>query len=350
MKKCCSDCVEDMKLMFYIEKNGVVGECNYCLSKEDKCIALDDVIFKQIFEFISKAYVKKTTIFGRPLYNLVQKEWKLFGDNRHQIKIFKDLCEIYDINIKEIYDYAVIGEKTNNYIMLWEDFKQKIKHENRFNVSLPQEIIGLIGFQSKNTLYKALYDGTIIYRARKDFIIDESLKIDSSPTCIKKMVGMPPKEQAKSGRANPEGIPYLYLANNLETAIAEVRPWIGVPITVAKFELTETVMVINFSSFHERSILDYLDEDVESSLNRLSFFLYLGEELSTPTSLEDSYLDYLPTQYLAEVIKNQGYQGIIYDSSLGNAQNIVLFNQDCVEVESTELHVITHINYGFNYL
>ncbi|MFZ0569740.1 MAG: RES domain-containing protein [Rhodomicrobium sp.] len=34
------------------------------------------------------------------------------------------------------------------------------------------------------------------------------------------------------GRANPRGIPYLYLASTRDTALAEVRPWIGSHITV----------------------------------------------------------------------------------------------------------------------
>jgi RES domain-containing protein len=38
-----------------------------------------------------------------------------------------------------------------------------------------------------------------------------------------------PKWQGE-GRANPRGIPVLYLATHRETALAEVRPWIGAVI------------------------------------------------------------------------------------------------------------------------
>src|ERR1700732_638174 len=42
-----------------------------------------------------------------------------------------------------------------------------------------------------------------------------------------------PNWQAE-GRANPRGIPALYLATTRDTALAEVRPWIGAVISVAQ--------------------------------------------------------------------------------------------------------------------
>jgi hypothetical protein len=37
----------------------------------------------------------------------------------------------------------------------------------------------------------------------------------------------PFKNRAQEGRANPKGIPVIYLATEAETAVAEVRPWVG---------------------------------------------------------------------------------------------------------------------------
>lgn len=42
----------------------------------------------------------------------------------------------------------------------------------------------------------------------------------------------PLKDRAREGRANPKGIPYLYLATAKETALAEVRPWVGSKVSV----------------------------------------------------------------------------------------------------------------------
>ena len=51
--------------------------------------------------------------------------------------------------------------------------------------------------------------------------------------------------RAREGRANPKGIPYLYLATEQETAVAEVRPWIGSRVSIAVFLLSREVRVVN---------------------------------------------------------------------------------------------------------
>ncbi|WP_255309226.1 RES domain-containing protein [Gilliamella sp. WF3-4] len=50
-------------------------------------------------------------------------------------------------------------------------------------------------------------------------------------------MGSPPKGTSSAGRANPIGISYLYLANNLETCISEVRPNNASSIYVSKFNI-----------------------------------------------------------------------------------------------------------------
>jgi RES domain-containing protein len=46
------------------------------------------------------------------------------------------------------------------------------------------------------------------------------------------------------GRANPPGIPYLYLATDPGTALAEMRPSVGQGMTVASFQIKKTVTVV----------------------------------------------------------------------------------------------------------
>ena len=41
---------------------------------------------------------------------------------------------------------------------------------------------------------------------------------------------------AAAGRANALGIPVLYLTLELNTAIAEVQPWIGSPVSISQFQ------------------------------------------------------------------------------------------------------------------
>lgn len=44
-------------------------------------------------------------------------------------------------------------------------------------------------------------------------------------------------DRAREGRANPTGIPALYVATSPETAVSEVRPWVGADVSVAACRL-----------------------------------------------------------------------------------------------------------------
>ena len=46
---------------------------------------------------------------------------------------------------------------------------------------------------------------------------------------------MKPNSRVASGRANSAGIPVLYLATTEQTAISEVRPWVGSKVSLAEF-------------------------------------------------------------------------------------------------------------------
>ncbi len=48
---------------------------------------------------------------------------------------------------------------------------------------------------------------------------------------------------ARECRANPKGIPCLYLSSVMRTAAAEVRPWIGTYVTLAKFRVKDDAAI-----------------------------------------------------------------------------------------------------------
>ena len=63
----------------------------------------------------------------------------------------------------------------------------------------------------------------------------------------------PPKENTKSMRANPEGIRYLYAAEEVKTAIAEMRP-----------QLTQNFSVAMIKSKKDLRLFDFTNENIES--------------------------------------------------------------------------------------
>jgi RES domain-containing protein len=60
-------------------------------------------------------------------------------------------------------------------------------------------------------------------------------------------MGAPPPNLARPGRMNPLGIPYLYVALDQATAIAEVRPWLGALLSVARLSPQRTLRVVNLN-------------------------------------------------------------------------------------------------------
>jgi RES domain-containing protein len=64
----------------------------------------------------------------------------------------------------------------------------------------------------------------------------------------------PLPDQASGGRANPKGLPYLYVATDRDTAVAEVRPWVGAFVSVAQMALARRLVVTDFSKEKQRLI------------------------------------------------------------------------------------------------
>jgi len=72
---------------------------------------------------------------------------------------------------------------------------------------------------------------------------DEYVADEEWPYPLERMV--PIKGRSSEGRANPNGITYLYLANDKDTACAEVRPYKGAFVSVGVFKIKRELKVID---------------------------------------------------------------------------------------------------------
>ena len=57
----------------------------------------------------------------------------------------------------------------------------------------------------------------------------------------------PPDDLATPGRINPEGIPYLYCSDDLDTAGSELRPWKGALITIAELKINKDIEIVDLT-------------------------------------------------------------------------------------------------------
>ncbi len=141
----------------------------------------------------------------------------------------------------------------------------------------------------------------------------------------------PPPESAKEGRVNPSGIPCLYLSDHRETAMAEVRPWIGQYISLAQFKVVNELRIIDCSSDKQNLLPDSLPEQPSPEEREIAVWHDINEVFSKPVIADESSVDYIPTQVISELFKNNGLNGIAYRSSLGKGRNIALFELDMAE-------------------
>lgn len=60
-----------------------------------------------------------------------------------------------------------------------------------------------------------------------------------------------------------------------------------------------------------------------------------------------SEIDYIPTQYICELIKVKGFDGIKFKSSLGKGNHILLFTSKNVRIQKVKLARVKDIIYEF---
>jgi hypothetical protein len=151
---------------------------------------------------------------------------------------------------------------------------------------------------------------------------------------------------ASEGRANPKGIPYLYLSKSKDTAMSEVRPWVGSFISVGQFETLRDLVLVNCSS-EPRKLMFYFEEPAPFEREQ-AVWSDINHAFSKPVNPSDLIADYVPTQIIAELFKNNGFDGLVYNSSLGEDLNVVVFDLDSVRLICCYLYEAKTVKFQFN--
>lgn len=260
---------------------------------------------------------------GELLIDLLKSDWGLFAslDNAHAKEL---LSEIIDDGETVRKRFSPVDPGGLSSLEHWLGLREELKHRNRFFPNTPidlnrlEQLMGYLLIDPQSI-------PSILYRAR----IREGLH-PHPPSAM----GKPPLELSTHGRANPTGIPYLYLASDADTAISEIRPHTGETVCVAEFHILGGPRVVDLCDPKKTvSPFSIGDESQISMLRRdIGFLCELGNELSRPIIPRVAHLEYLPSQYLCEFIKDRGFHGVKYGSSVGNGYNVALFDDTTVNV------------------
>lgn len=340
MSKCCINCFNDRALTEKIQRTGEMSRCSFCSSKEVLCV--EPSTLSTDAEGIE--FCIEEDVHGQDLYEILTHELHILSPIVNKpAELVKELTLSIDNTKKWKVKYS--PQKNSS---LWQEFKRELIHKNRFFPTRNAYGKMFSSFQNetknieKNT-FILLIDELREIRDQKDSFYRARI---SDSVILREQMGSPPPEKASAGRANPAGIVYLYVAENEETCIREVRPSIGSTVYISTCTAKRNLKLINLTNPKKRiSLLKYAGDEMELIINHLALIELFSKELAKPVIPERATLDYIPTQFLCEFIKSiSDYDGITFTSSFGTGENIVLFYPETVDIDSPVAKKVTSVS------
>lgn len=336
---CCPKCFLDFEVQATIQNNSTEeGNCFLCGSNQVRLV--DSRELSELFAPIIDLYEIDETGQSTSLVDTIQNEWNIFNLEKDKIvglleNMFQDTSYIKSNIFRSTVKNKFAAQEDSSFpINQWQAFKDEIKTKNRFFIQ------NLVELDLLNELIK---DQIHTYKAGKYFYRSRISKETGVP---KDKIGKPPTEITSPGRANPKGIPYLYVACDEKTSIYEVRATYLDYVTIGVFKLRENIRIIRLREVTNKS--PFSIQNLEKYVYYKKFLLELEKELSKPLRRYDSELDYLPSQYLCEFIKSNGYDGVEYASSLNkDGINLAIFNDEKLECIDTKIIEIKNIEIEF---
>jgi len=212
----------------------------------------------------------------------------------------------------------------------WFYAKNEILNNNRFFPKHHDDFLKVIDLLCQ-TSTKILVKDTILFRSRLFEKYNNKISKDKDFCGFnKKDSFVPPLSISSDGRLNPKLIRYLYTAEDEITSIMETKPILEECVSVAEIKLNENLKIANLVYFDK---INSIDE---------CFRFLLSRELSQP--IRDKS-DYFFSQYISEYIKNLGYDGIRFNSSINKSGvNITIFSYNKCEAISSKLYSLHSIN------
>jgi len=334
-KNCFSDKEIDRELSAFIESLGKSGDCDVCSSKDIAVIELTEILhfFQELLANFRRSEI------GVPLKSKIQENWSFFSSLDAASKILNAVIGEIKTEIEssnDLVDYK--GEIISNY-SYWNELKEILKTERRFIPDIKKfEELGWDGFFDRQYELKPV---VTLYRARVHHQSGNKAYSSLEMMC-------PPPTLTKGGRANPTGIPFLYLSDNPDTVLYEVRASYLDELSIGEFHLIGEKDAIRIVDFTEDTPLFQPDQKIETTIKSRLLRDLISRDLSKPMRRYDTEVDYIPTQFICEFIKIfTGASGIRFSSSLHpEGNNVVIFDQDIMECTKVTLKKVSLVSLG----
>lgn len=326
----CKECFLDEELRSEINANAVIdGVCEVC-GKDGKIMDFSE--FHSFFTALLSLF-SPTASSDKTIVDVIQDEWHLFKDKDVAKVLLADVISTNDFGYS-LDCYVDYTDEICSRVAVWDRLKTSVKENSRFFTNMDE-----FAQYDYLTAGKSLHVGQKLYRSRITPVGQKKIKCDK--------MGCPPKELATAGRANPIGIPYLYLSDSAKTTYFEVRAVYLDQLSVGTFRIERELELVDFI-YDVNLFLAYNDGSapLKEIVIKKKIIDAISEDLSKPLRRYDSELEYVPTQLICEYCKRVvGADGISFESSLHKGgRNYVLFDDSSAKCIRVDSHEITRID------
>jgi hypothetical protein len=372
----CVQCANDLHLKKLIEENSEVLECSVCGGSDSPAISVTK-LGKLIEPIMREHFQPGPTVrkFGEN-----DDDWWEKQGNSISWAVQEVLSQSFDFE-DEIISAVIEAEevrpqdgeepywddtllyvetriKVGHFYEKWRHTLQELKHGRRFFSPAAQDLFTNLfkGVEQKKAWINGKFEPvvyllpaeTTLYRAR--ICNSKSLLSDIWADPFKE-VGPPPKEAARAGRMNADGVPVLYCALEKDTCLAEMRPALMNELAVIAVRTTKPLRMLDFSRLDlplGGNVLSYLQSDFRQEVEKNAFLRRLHSLVSQPI-VPGHEADYLITQTMAEYlahVQKKPFDGIIFASAQkAGGRNVVLFaEQDLLDPPPAQAFRIEYVD------
>jgi hypothetical protein len=321
MDRVCSSCFADEDLRAWIREEGGPRGCSAC-QKFDSPTAKFHKIAKLIETCIRRYYGRAVDQLGYcsaeggylgPHWD----SWEIL--EKMSLELPRDDGTLFDSIAQTMVD-EVWCDFDSGALDLddalwtsWQRFCETVKHERRFffhatgrddqDSLSPASLLSHIAAVGENIgLIKEIPAGTGFWRARTD--ISKGKRVGAAD------FGPPPVEHTlQSNRMNPAGIPMLYLASTIATALKETKT---VTAKVGLWRATRPLRVLDLRTLPPAPGM-FSDADRTPALT-LSFLHDFAADIMKPVARDQHvHVDYLPSQVVTEFVRDYQFEGGVVD-------------------------------------
>lgn len=351
----CQHCARHPSLRAFVGRHGESGvQCGICLNVStapDTC----NLAERQALNYLIRALVRfywdeeaYNSHFGanESTESLLQVENPILehdsqpGFTRSKDRSWVFLEDIFNNDVYPAYDEGVAvfagfdadGGRNYNKALPYsdralKDFRRRVRTENYF--SIEPDLAALID-QVADRITTIEPAGELYWRARLGIVGRYGRSEGFQTEILAKphqgdALGAPPPEIARAGRLNREGVAFLYLASDIETACAEIRPHPSHQISVGKYRSLRALRLANL----EADIAAFATSDTQLDLYA---FVYAADQAMSLPVRPEATGRYSLTQLIADVLRQRGFDGVAFKSSLNDGgRNVCVFRPEDFE-------------------